>query len=73
MKQKEIKTLVNCGNAEDVTFDKSGIIEELQKNGYKTVAISFGVYGMNGGLFQDKKSGKLYAIIGRSTNLFRLA
>ena len=73
MKQKEIKQLVKHGNAEDVTFDKSGIIEELQKNGYITLAISYGVYGMNAGLFQDNKTGKLYAITGRSANLFRLA
>lgn len=73
MKQKDIKKLVNSGMAEDISaINNSGKVEELMKNGYTIVGISSGAYGMNGGLFRDNVTGKLYAIVRRSTNLFAL-
>lgn len=70
MKQKDIKRLVKNGSAEDITF---GDVTEIMQNGYTEIGISYGVYGMNGGLFRDNKTGNLYAITARSANLFRLA
>lgn len=37
----------------------------------QTIAMSFGVYGMNGALFQDE-NGKLYKITARNTTLFQM-
>lgn len=65
LKLKDIKEAI----AEDIT---SG---EVPKNwrDFEKVGLSFGVYGMNGGLFRDTKTGKMYKITKRSTNLFFLA
>lgn len=67
-KQKELRDLVRLGVAEDCTNKPSEcayILNRLEKVGY-----SMGIYGINGGLVQDPETGKLYAIVGRSTNLF---
>lgn len=64
MKLKEIRSI----NAHDITTVKIPEGLDLEK-----IAISYGIYGMNGGLFQDRKTGERYKIIARSTNLFRLA
>ena len=37
----------------------------------RTIAMSFGVYGMNGALFQDE-DGELYKITARNTTLFQM-
>ena len=37
----------------------------------RTVAMSFGVYGMNGALFQDE-NGELYKITARNSTLFQM-
>ena len=37
----------------------------------RTVAMSFGVYGMNGALFEDE-NGELYKITARNTTLFQM-
>ncbi len=66
MKLKDIKNMIEIGIVEDVTtknqafFDKLEIMEKVY---------SYGVYGMNGCLFKDV-NGKIYAIIGRNTNLW---
>lgn len=39
--------------------------------GLEKIAYSSGVYGINGGLLMDK-DGALYAVVGRTANLFRL-
>lgn len=36
----------------------------------ETVAMSFGIYGMNGGLFRDTETGQLYGIPRRDGILF---
>ena len=40
------------------------------KKGLSCIGKSYGVYGMNGAVFQDKK-GKLYKITSRSSLLFK--
>lgn len=63
--QKELRRMVANGLAENVT-NWQDVPEAHDK-----IAFSRGVYGMNGGLYADK-DGKRYAIIGRSSNLFRV-
>lgn len=69
MKLKEIKSLVKYGAAKDITTWPG---EDIERMALETVALSSGKYGMNGGLFQAK-SGELYAVTARNSNLFRLA
>ena len=68
--QMELRQLVRLGVAEDCTNKPSDYIYTL--NRLKKVGYSSGVYGINGGLILDPETGKLYAIIGRCSNLFRL-
>lgn len=65
--QKEIKNLVKMGAAVDITAEE-GTLEKYRK--LDPLAVSFGKYGMNGGLLKDHESGKLYAITARSSALF---
>ena len=58
--------------AMDITnysFDQANDL--MHKHNLQTVAMSFGVYGMNGALFQDE-NGKLYKITARNTTLFQM-
>lgn len=67
MTKKYIREMVRMGVARDITnaeFEKLPRLEE--------VGLSFGVYGMNGGLFEDN-DGNLYAVTARNTLLFQLA
>lgn len=64
MTLKEIKNT----NAKDITFGKIPENLKLEK-----IALSFGIYGMNGGLFRDVETGELHKIIKRSSNLFLIA
>ena len=69
-KLKELRELVRLGMAEDHTNKPKDYIytlRRLEKVGYST-----GVYGINGGLLEDTETGRLYAIIGRCSNLFIL-
>lgn len=72
MTLKDIKTLIKAKAAEDITSEP---LENIYKIDSKldVVALSHGVYGMNGGLFKDRTTGKLYAITSRNGNLFALA
>lgn len=63
--QKEIRTLVRLGYADDIT--KAGAITEP----YTIVGTSRGVYGVNGAVLQGDTTGTLYAITARSSSLFR--
>ena len=66
--QKEIRKHLNGkNNLNDFTQ------EELNALNLRTVALSFGVYGMNGGLFEDIRTGDYYVVPNRSTRLFELA
>ena len=64
LKLKEIKAAA----AIDVT---NGTLPDGWQH-WRVIGLSYGVYGMNGGLFQND-NGKLYKITARSSNLFRLA
>ena len=58
--------------AMDITnysFDQTN--ELMNAHTLKTVAMSFGVYGMNGALFVDE-NGELYKITARNTTLFQM-
>lgn len=67
--QKELKRLVKIGAAKDIT---TAAHEDLEKLNVEKIALSFGIYGMNGGLFKDK-GGNLYAITARNAALFTIA
>ncbi len=63
--QKEIKDMIRTGQAIDITYGDSPDGVRLD-----VLQISKGTYGMNGALFKGS-DGNLYAIGGRTTNLFR--
>ena len=71
MKLKDIKDI----NAIDITNYTNNEVMTLMvmEEGIRKVAISTGTYGMNGGLFQGNKTGTLYKVTKRNTNLFTLA
>lgn len=66
--QKEIKRLIKAGAAIELTDTKTVPAGRLN-----TVTMSFGIYGMNGGLFRDTETGQLYAIPRRDGILFYYA
>lgn len=66
--QREIKRLIKVGAAIELTDAKT-----INAGRLEVVALSFGVYGMNGGLFRDYESGQLYAIPCRNSILFYYA
>ena len=58
--------------AMDITnysFDQAN--ELMNAHTLRTVAMSFGVYGMNGALFEDE-TGELYKITARNSTLFQM-
>lgn len=58
--------------AMDITHYSFDQANELMKSHIlQTVAISFGVYGMNGALFEDE-NGDLYKITARNSTLFQM-
>lgn len=63
LKLKEIKAAA----AIDIT---SGKLPENWRD-LRCIGLSYGVYGMNGGLFMDN-AGNMYKITSRSGNLFQL-
>lgn len=66
--QKQIREYITLGMAKDITDAESIDWENLE-----TVGLSFGVYGMNAGLFKHRKTGEFFAVRSRCTNLFILA
>lgn len=63
--QKEIKNLIKFGAAIELTDTKT-----IPAGRVSTVALSFGLYGMNGALLKDDETGQLYAIPRRDGILF---
>ena len=58
--------------AMDITHYSFNQVNELMTaHTLRTIAMSFGVYGMNGALFEDEK-GELYKITSRNTTLFQM-
>lgn len=66
--QSELKRLIKVGAVIELTDTNT-----IPAGRLETVALSFGMYGMNGGLFRDYESGQLYAIPCRSSILFYYA
>ena len=66
--QGEIREMICNDAAEDCTNAPRETAYAL--NHLNKVAYSVGKYGINGGVVHDPKTGKLYAIVGRCTNLF---
>lgn len=70
-KLSELKNLIRCGMAHDLTNADSAEVmkqwEHCEKIGYST-----GIYGINGGLIQNTETGEYYAITARNSNLFRI-
>lgn len=64
---KTIKDYIRLGIATDVTNYAS---EELPKC-YNKICYSSGIYGINGGVYEDAE-GNMYAITSRNSNLFRI-
>jgi len=69
--KKAVKALIRDGKAIDITNASMEKCYELEKY-LDTVALGHGIYGMNCGLFEDRRDGKLYGITCRSGNLFVL-
>lgn len=66
--QREIRSMIQKGNAHDLdNMPKNDLPEQsdLDHIGY-----SAGVYGCNGGLFKHRKTGELYAFVGRTRSLW---
>ena len=66
--RSELKRLIKVGAAIELTDTNT-----IPAGRLETVALSFGMYGMNGGLFRDYESGQLYAIPRRDSILFYYA
>ena len=69
--QRELKNLVRCGMAHDLTNATAAEVMGQWKHAEK-VGYSSGTYGINGGLIQNTKTGEYYAITARNSNLFRI-
>lgn len=67
----EIKKSVALGIAQDITTAPIPVVLEIG-NRCDKVGYSCGIYGINGGLLQDRTNGDLYAITARNSTLFRL-
>lgn len=70
-KLSEIKNLVKCGMAHDLTNATAADVMEQWRHCEK-IGYSSGVYGINGGLIQNTETGEFYAITDRNSNLFRI-
>lgn len=68
---RELKNLVRCGMAHDLTNSTDAEVMEQWRHGEK-VGYSSGIYGINGGLIQNTETGDFYAITTRNSNLFRI-
>ena len=64
---KQLKSLINSGAAVDVTHARSQ--NEIPES-YTQIGYSCGVYGCNGMLLRGYTSGKLYAVAGRTTDIY---
>lgn len=58
--------------AKDITYLDFDSANKLTENHtLRTIAMSYGIYGMNGALFMDEE-GNLYKITSRTSTLFQL-
>lgn len=71
--QKQLKELVNQEIAIDITNYSFMQTNELLNNiNIEKIAYSRGINGLNGGLFKDNKTNKLYAITARNSILLQV-
>lgn len=70
-KLKELRELVRCGMAHDLTNATAAEVIEQRRHGEK-IGYSSGIYGINGGLIRNTETGEYYAILSRNSNLFRI-
>lgn len=69
--QRELKAAVSLGYAEDITNYSDIEIYNLDKSAvFEKVGYTSGIYGIAGGLLEDKNTGKKYAILARNSALF---
>lgn len=61
-------------NAIDITYKSFEEMKKLinKETGFREVAYSSGVYGVNGAIVQGIKNKKLYKIVSRTTVLFMI-
>lgn len=64
--QKQLRNLVKCGVAKDVTYAKDR--NDIPEN-YNQIGFSYGVYGCNGMLLKGF-SGQLYAVTARTVAVY---
>lgn len=69
--QKALKMLVKDGVALDLTnYSHENMWDFMKDKALDKVGYSSGIYGINGGLLKDTKTGTLYAITARNCALF---
>lgn len=68
-KQKELRRLAQIGIARDVT---NADTELFKGHEFEKIAVSRGIYGINGGLVKDLTTGEYLAVVGRTSMLFWL-
>lgn len=64
--QKEIRDLIRSGMAQELER------EDQIPDDYEKIGLSTGLYGMNGGVIKDRKTGEMWAIPVRNSMLFRI-
>ena len=70
--KKTTQKAIRETRATDITnysFDQANDL--MNTHTLRTVAMSYGVYGMNGALFEDE-NGELYKITARNSTLFQM-
>ena len=70
--KKTTRKAIRETRATDITnysFEQAD--ELMSKHNLQIVAMSFGIYGMNGALLEDE-NGELYKITARNTTLFQM-
>ena len=70
--KKTTRKAIRATCAMDITnysFDQANDL--MNAHTLRTIAMSFGIYGMNGALFEDE-NGELYKITARNTTLFQM-
>ena len=70
--QRELKSMVRDGSAEDITNYSFDDANKLWKRGFDVVGVSTGVYGLNGALLKMRDTGELMAITARNSTLSHL-
>lgn len=62
----ELRDMIRTGMAKELTS-----YDDIPKD-YDKIGYSSGVYGINGGLIQDRETGEFYAILDRGSLLLRI-